>query len=75
MPKPSTETEPQTFDVFHRTWWKANPSWPNGREPQAGERHYIAHGVTRAEALELCAGWNENNDEGTMSDRAEFERD
>lgn len=24
------------FDVYHRTWWKKNPAWPDGREPGVG---------------------------------------
>lgn len=24
------------YNVFNRTWWKENPPWPNGLEPEAG---------------------------------------
>lgn len=63
------------YDIFHRTWWQANPSWPNGREPVAGERYYIARGVTRRDALALCKEWNESHDPGSLSDKAEFEEE
>lgn len=61
------------YNVFHRTWWQPNPAWPNGREPGAGERHYIEKHVTREDALELCREWNDSHDPGQLSDKAEFE--
>jgi hypothetical protein len=63
----------ETFDVFHRTWWKPNPSWPNGREPGAGTKHYLARGVSEQEARELCREWNDEHDPGPLSDKAEYE--
>ena len=63
----------QTYDVFHRTWWKENPEWPDGREPGAGERTYIAHGVTEAEARAICKEWNATHDPGFLSRKAEYE--
>jgi hypothetical protein len=73
------------YDVFHRTWWKKcrhNPSnlraprswgWPNGLEPGFGKKHYIAHHVTREDALELCEEYNSTHEPGRLSDKAEFE--
>lgn len=61
------------YNVFHRTWWRRNPDWPNGLEPEAGERHYIARGVTYEHARELCQEWNAAHDPGELSDKAEFE--
>lgn len=48
--------EVQLYDVFIRTWWKENPAWPNGLEPQAGERSYLrgGRGLTYVEAREMC---------------------
>jgi hypothetical protein len=60
------------YNVFHRTWWQANPGWPNGREPGAGPRHYIQKRVTWADARELCREWNATHDPGPLSDKAEF---
>jgi hypothetical protein len=62
------------YHIFHRTWWKRNPAWPDGREPKAGEKHTIARGITsEAVAREICRDWNANHDEGELSDRAEYE--
>lgn len=61
------------YNVFHRTWWQANPGWPNGREPGAGQRHYIKKHVTYEHARELCEEYNASHDPGPLSDKAEFE--
>lgn len=62
------------FNVFHRTWWKRNPYWPDGKEPQAGKKHYIMKGVkTESEAREVCKVWNNCHDPGFLSDKAEYE--
>lgn len=61
------------YNVFHRTWWRANPKWPGGREPEAGERHYIKKHVTEEHARELCAEWNASHEPGPLSDKAEYE--
>lgn len=61
------------YNVFHRTWWQANPKWPDGREPGAGPRHYIRKHVTQEDARELCAEWNASHDPGPLSDKAEYE--
>ena len=29
------------YKVFRRTWWRENPSWPNGLEPCPGKRRYV----------------------------------
>ena len=74
MSRKTTEEETTLYNVFHRTWWKDNPAWPRGLEPQPGERHEIAEGVTWAEARQLCDEYNASHDEGRLSDKAEFER-
>lgn len=67
----------QLFDVFHRNWWKeaTRGGWPNNLEPDPhAERHPIAEGVTREEALELCAEYNSTHEPGRYADKAEFEK-
>jgi hypothetical protein len=61
------------YNVFHRTFWKENPSWPNGREPHLGKKEYIAEGVSRKLALEIAKEYNTENDPGLLSDKAEIE--
>lgn len=62
------------YNVFVRTWWKKNPSWPNGREPSAGPKRYIRRRVpTIEEARSICKEWNANHDPGPLSRKAEFE--
>lgn len=61
------------YDVFHRTWWKKNAGWPRGLEPQAGERHYLAHDVDYSTALEMCEDYNSSHDPGELSNKAEFD--
>ncbi len=68
-------SEESQYNVFHRTWWKkaTRPGWPNDREPQLGDKIYLAEDISRTEAITLCEEWNSENEEGPYSDRAEFE--
>lgn len=61
------------YNVFHRTWWRPNPSWPGGREPGVGESHYLAKGVSYSVARQMCKEWNAEHEPGLLSDKAEFE--
>lgn len=61
------------YNVFHRTWWRRNPSWPDGREPGAGRKTYLRRGVTLEEARQLCAEYNRTHNPGFLSRKAEFE--
>ena len=63
----------EKFNVFHRTWWVENPAYPGGREPGAGEKHYIAEGVSEKIAREICREYNSENEPGPLSDKAEYE--
>ena len=67
----------ESYRVFTRTWWKPNPSWPNGREPGPGPKRTMRGGtrLTYAEAREMCREYNESHNPGPMSHRAEFERE
>jgi len=60
------------YEVFHRTWWKSNPNWPNGREPGVGESFHIAYTKTEEEAQAMCKEWNSNHYPGLLSDKAEY---
>jgi hypothetical protein len=63
------------FTVFVRTWWKKNPAWPGGREPDpSGPRTTIAHGIkTEEEARKIAKQYNATHDPGPLSRKAEFE--
>ena len=61
------------FDVFVRNWWKENPEWPNGLEPHAGKKRYIARRVSRDEAFSICQEYARTHKPGRLSRKAEFE--
>lgn len=63
----------QYYNVFHRTWWRSNPSWPNGREPGAGKRTYLARHVTYEDARAIAKQYNDTHNPGKLSRKAEFE--
>lgn len=60
-------------NVFVRSWWRENPTWPNGLEPCAGKRRYIAHNVPESEAREICAEYARTHKPGRLSRKAEYE--
>jgi len=62
------------YRVFTRTWWKDNPSWPNGLEPGAGRPHTLQkHIKTEEEAREICREYNATHEPGRLSRKAEYE--
>lgn len=61
------------YNVFVRNWWRENPKWPGGLEPHAGRRYYLARGVTRKEAYDMCQEYNRTHNPGRYSRKAEFE--
>jgi len=63
----------KTYDVFTRTWWRENPAWPNGLEPCAGEKHYLARDVSEVEARETCAEYRAEHEPGRLALKAEYE--
>ena len=54
------------FEVFHRTWWRAEGV------PGVGESHHIGWAQTEARARFMCRRWNASHDAGPLSDRAEY---
>lgn len=64
---------PGKFRVFHRVWWKANPTWPNGKEPHAGKKYTINYFETEESARACAMAWNAAHDPGPMSRKAEYE--
>lgn len=65
-----------TYAVFVRNWWKKNPNWRNGLEPDHNaEKEYLGRDLTEQEAREMCAEYNASNDPGELSRKAEFEEE
>lgn len=54
------------FEVFHRTWWRAEGV------PGVGESHHVGWANTEAHARHLCRRWNSTHTPGPLSDRAEY---
>ncbi len=71
MTRPPSDTA--LYRVFTRTWWKRNPAWPQGREPQPGRKYIIRSRVTWDEARAICQQYNSTHRQGFLSRKAEFE--
>jgi len=54
------------FEVFHRTWWRAEGV------PGVGPSRFVAWANTEAHARHLCRRWNAAHLPGPLSDRAEY---
>ena len=65
----------ESYRVFTRTWWCANPAWPDGLEPRPGRQTMLAHGCTYDEARALCEEWNTTHKPGRLGRKAEFTRE
>lgn len=72
----NAETEDSArYTVFVRAWWRRNPSWPEGREPNGGApKHRIGKNLSRREAVAMCSEWNATHKPGFLSRKAEFEQ-
>ena len=69
-----TPAEQTRYVIFHRRWWKANPSWPDGLEPEASRPRIIREVVGDIEtARAACGEWQAVNPPGKFSDKAEFQ--
>jgi hypothetical protein len=60
------------YEIFHRTWWRRNDAWPDGREPGVGRAQHIGWADTEEEARLACRAWNDTHPAGLFSDRAEY---
>ena len=63
------------YQTFTRTWWRENPSWPDGREPHAGRKCYYGRYGTEEEAREACREWNDTHNPGRLSKKMEYKED
>lgn len=62
----------KAFRVFVRTWWKPNPSWPEGREPSVSRGRTLRRNLTEEEARTFCREWNASHDPGKWSKKCEY---
>lgn len=64
------------FQVFTRTWWRWEKT-PQGRVkvPHFGKKSILGYTETKEEAQEMCKKYNDNNDPGELSRKAEFTSD
>ncbi len=63
------------FRVFVRNWWKRNPVWPNGLEPDPCARKTTLCVVrTEEEARRRCQEYAETHRPGRLSRKAEYTR-
>lgn len=61
------------FTVFVRNFWKKNPAYPGGREPNLSARKTkIATADTEDEARRIAREWNASHDPGPLSRKAEY---
>ena len=61
------------YTAFKRRWWKDNPQWPDGLEPDAtGRKTYLGQFYNEDEAREFCQHWNKDHNPGRYSVKAEF---
>jgi hypothetical protein len=60
------------FKVYVSNWWKENPDWPNGLEPDGTVRHTLKKVGTEAEARAVCEEYNATHAPGRLSRKAEY---
>jgi hypothetical protein len=61
------------YKVFVRNWWKNNPKWPNGLEPDGGARKTTIGKVrTEEDARIMCKAYNTTHKPGRLSRKAEY---
>ena len=73
VPCDHCEDNPRCYMVFVRNWWKRNPSWPQGLEPDPTARKTtLRKGLTYKEAQQMCKEYNATHKPGKLSRKAEF---
>lgn len=63
------------FEIRVRNWWKPNPDWPDGLEPDSTpfkRGHKVGTASTEEEARAFCNDWNASHNPGRLSRKAEF---
>lgn len=63
------------YEIRVRNWWKRNPKWPDGREPDAqswDKAWKLGTAATEEEAREMCREYNDTHKPGFLSRKAEY---
>jgi len=61
------------FQVFVRNWWKLNPAWPGGLEPDGCARRYtLCYEDNEENARAVCKEYNRTQKPGRLSRKAEY---
>ena len=60
------------FQIYVSNWWKENPDWPNGLEPDGTDKRKLMKGSTEAQAQAVCADYNSTHAPGRLSRKAEY---
>lgn len=61
------------YQVYVSNWWKENPGWPNGLEPDGTDKHTLKRVSTEAEAQAICTEYNATHEPGRLSRKAEYQ--
>ena len=61
------------FQVFNRTWWRSDGR--GGRVPGSGRKTVMGYANTEEEARAMCKEYNDNNEPGFLSRKAEYSSD
>lgn len=65
-----------SYHVFVRNWWKLNPTWPEGREPDPSAlKRTICYADTEEDARAACKEYMRDHPRlpGKLSRKAEYE--
>lgn len=59
----------RNYLIFHRTWWKKNPNFPGGLEPEMGRKTLIGYAETQDQARKMCEEWQADFDRSHRSNK------
>ena len=64
------------YRVFIRNWWKANPAYPQGLEPDPTARKYtLARVGSEEEAQAIAKAYNASHKPGRLARKAEYDEE
>jgi hypothetical protein len=61
------------YRTFIRNWWRENPSWPQGLEPDpTAHKTWRDRYGSEEEAIEACQEYNRTHKPGRLSRKMEY---